>query len=151
VDTGDLDLRDDRSCIVSLVVGESAECELSMPRHRSKAKSEQIHLRIYAKCRYISAILLGSQSECPRITDLEKGLESVYVCTFRLINPTYSSCKDCVSQLLEKNEKKRLGSRCGASEVKQHKWFAKINWGLLRNTRPPVRLSIIQRGGRVCF
>ena len=39
---------------------------------------------------------------------------------------------------LDKNEKTRLGSRSGASEVKQHKWFSKINWGLLRNTRPPV-------------
>jgi len=22
--------------------------------------------------------------------------------------------------------------------VKQHKWFSKVNWGLLRNSRPPV-------------
>jgi protein-serine/threonine kinase len=39
---------------------------------------------------------------------------------------------------LDKDEQTRLGSRSGASEVKQHKWFSKINWGLLRNTRPPV-------------
>jgi hypothetical protein len=51
-------------------------------------------------------------------------------------------CKDCVTQLLEKKERKRLGSRSGASEVKQHKWFAKINWGLLRNTRPPIIPSL---------
>jgi protein-serine/threonine kinase len=44
--------------------------------------------------------------------------------------------------LLEKNERRRLGSKSGASEVKQHKWFSKINWGLLRNTRSPVRSSI---------
>lgn len=31
-----------------------------------------------------------------------------------------------------------MGSKSGASEVKQHKWFAKINWGLLRHTQPPV-------------
>ena len=49
--------------------------------------------------------------------------------------------KDCVNRLLDKDERTRLGSKCGASEVKQHKWFAKINWGLLRNTRPPVRLT----------
>ena len=48
--------------------------------------------------------------------------------------------KDCVNRLLDKSERTRLGSKSGASEVKQHKWFAKINWGLLRNTRPPVRL-----------
>lgn len=43
-----------------------------------------------------------------------------------------------MTRLLDKSEKTRLGSKSGASEVKQHKWFAKINWGLLRNTRPPV-------------
>jgi len=40
--------------------------------------------------------------------------------------------------LLDKDERTRLGSRSGASEVKQHKWFSKVNWGLLRNSRPPV-------------
>jgi len=43
-----------------------------------------------------------------------------------------------VNRLLDKSERTRLGSKSGASELKQHKWFAKINWGLLRNTRPPV-------------
>ncbi|KZT26991.1 Pkinase-domain-containing protein [Neolentinus lepideus HHB14362 ss-1] len=46
--------------------------------------------------------------------------------------------KDVVVRLLDKNEHTRLGSKTGASEVKQHKWFAKINWGLLRNMRPPI-------------
>jgi len=46
--------------------------------------------------------------------------------------------KDIVIRLLDKDEKSRLGSRSGASEVKQHKWFSKIKWGLLRNTRPPI-------------
>lgn len=46
--------------------------------------------------------------------------------------------KDCITRLLDKDERTRLGSRSGASEVKQHKWFGKINWGLLRNTRPPI-------------
>ncbi|KAL0949624.1 hypothetical protein HGRIS_009669 [Hohenbuehelia grisea] len=49
-----------------------------------------------------------------------------------------SACKDCVTRLLDKNERTRLGSKSGASEVKQHKWFSKINWGLLRNTQPPI-------------
>ncbi|KAF9221874.1 Pkinase-domain-containing protein [Gyrodon lividus] len=49
-----------------------------------------------------------------------------------------SACKDIVIRLLDKDERTRLGSRSGASEVKHHKWFAKINWGLLRNTRPPI-------------
>ncbi|THH33788.1 hypothetical protein EUX98_g408 [Antrodiella citrinella] len=47
-------------------------------------------------------------------------------------------CKDAVLRLLDKKESTRLGSKSGASEVKQHKWFAKINWGLLRNTQPPI-------------
>ena len=54
----------------------------------------------------------------------------------------HSACKDCVTRLLDKSDTLRLGSKTGASEVKQHKWFAKINWGLLRNTEPPVRLPI---------
>ncbi|KAG8965805.1 hypothetical protein FRC03_012932 [Tulasnella sp. 419] len=47
-------------------------------------------------------------------------------------------CKDIITKLLHKDETRRLGSHSGASEVKHHKWFAKINWGLLRNTRPPI-------------
>ncbi|KAF9263570.1 Pkinase-domain-containing protein [Marasmius fiardii PR-910] len=48
------------------------------------------------------------------------------------------ACKDCITRLLDKNEVTRLGSRSGASEVKQHKWFSKVNWGLLRNGKPPI-------------
>jgi len=48
------------------------------------------------------------------------------------------ACKDIVTRLLEKNERRRLGSGTGASEVKAHHWFAKVKWGLLRNTRPPI-------------
>ncbi|KAF8528903.1 Pkinase-domain-containing protein [Hysterangium stoloniferum] len=48
------------------------------------------------------------------------------------------ACKEIITRLLEKNERRRLGSGTGASEVKQHRWFARVNWGLLRNTRPPI-------------
>jgi len=41
-------------------------------------------------------------------------------------------------KLLRKVESRRLGSQSGASEVKQHKWFSKTNWGLLRNEKPPI-------------
>ncbi|EAU84265.2 AGC/RSK protein kinase [Coprinopsis cinerea okayama7 len=58
--------------------------------------------------------------------------------TFRDSPKISSAGKDCMTRLLDKNERTRLGSRSGASEVKQHKWFSKINWGLLRNTRPPI-------------
>ena len=46
--------------------------------------------------------------------------------------------KDIINRLLDKSESRRLGSQSGASQVKQHKWFAKTNWGLLRNMTPPV-------------
>ncbi|RDB22507.1 Serine/threonine-protein kinase nrc-2 [Hypsizygus marmoreus] len=58
--------------------------------------------------------------------------------SFRDTPKVTQACKDCVTRLLDKNERTRLGSKSGASEVKQHKWFAKINWGLLRNTQPPI-------------
>lgn len=53
-----------------------------------------------------------------------------------------SAGRDCVTRLLDKSERRRLGSKSGASEVKQHKWFSKINWGLLRNMRPPIVPSL---------
>ncbi|EMD40561.1 hypothetical protein CERSUDRAFT_45092 [Gelatoporia subvermispora B] len=58
--------------------------------------------------------------------------------TFRDTPKVSQACKDVVTRLLDKRETTRLGSKSGASEVKQHKWFAKINWGLLRNTQPPI-------------
>lgn len=57
---------------------------------------------------------------------------------FREVPKTSLAGKDIVSRLLDKEEDTRLGSKTGASEVKQHKWFSKINWGLLRNTEPPI-------------
>ncbi|WVQ76567.1 hypothetical protein IAR50_006238 [Cryptococcus sp. DSM 104548] len=52
--------------------------------------------------------------------------------------PISSSCKSCIRKLLIKDENKRLGSQSGASEVKQHKWFGNLSWGLLRNMTPPI-------------
>lgn len=62
------------------------------------------------------------------------------------VRPFHSAGKDIISRLLDKEENARLGSKTGASEVKQHKWFSKINWGLLRNTEPPVShvLGVVQ-------
>ncbi|CEG69388.1 Putative Serine/threonine-protein kinase domain protein [Rhizopus microsporus] len=47
-------------------------------------------------------------------------------------------CKSFIRKLLNKNEKKRLGSRAGASEVKSHPFFNTINFALLRNMKPPI-------------
>ncbi|KAG2193067.1 hypothetical protein INT46_003593, partial [Mucor plumbeus] len=59
-------------------------------------------------------------------------------------NPYYrgpglsSYCKSFIRKLLCKNEKKRLGARAGASEVKSHSFFKSINFALLRNMKPPI-------------
>ncbi|WVF71874.1 hypothetical protein IAT40_006684 [Kwoniella sp. CBS 6097] len=52
--------------------------------------------------------------------------------------PVTSFCKSFIRKLLIKDENKRLGSGSGASEVKSHKWFGSVNWGLLRNMTPPI-------------
>ena len=58
--------------------------------------------------------------------------------TFRDTTPISSNGKNLIRKLLIKDEKKRLGSQFGASEVKQHRWFAPISGGLLRHQRPPI-------------
>jgi hypothetical protein len=40
--------------------------------------------------------------------------------------------------LLHKDENKRLGANSGASDIKAHVAFKKINWALLRNMEPPI-------------
>lgn len=52
--------------------------------------------------------------------------------------PISSFGKSLIRKLLTKDELKRMGSQSGASEVKQHKWFTPISWGLLRNLTPPI-------------
>ncbi|KAJ1788308.1 serine/threonine protein kinase, AGC [Coemansia sp. RSA 2167] len=47
-------------------------------------------------------------------------------------------CKALVRRLLTKSDKKRLGSRAGAADVKQHAWFKGLTWALLRNRTPPI-------------
>ncbi|BGP48416.1 serine/threonine protein kinase, AGC [Rhodotorula kratochvilovae] len=51
---------------------------------------------------------------------------------------TTTLCKSLIKKLLCKDEHRRLGSQSGASEVKQHKWFSSISWGLLRHQKPPI-------------
>ncbi|KAM1715858.1 hypothetical protein ACFX11_023882 [Malus domestica] len=47
------------------------------------------------------------------------------------------AAKDLIRGLLVKNPQKRLGFQRGATEIKQHPFFASINWALIRSTRPP--------------
>ena len=46
--------------------------------------------------------------------------------------------RNLIKKLLVKDEHKRLGAQLGASEVKQHRWFASVSWGLLRHQTPPI-------------
>nr|AML77705.1 putative LOV domain-containing protein [Desmochloris halophila] len=46
-------------------------------------------------------------------------------------------CKDLITQLLVKDEAKRLGSTLGAEEIKKHPFFRDIEWQLLRTMKPP--------------
>ncbi|KAK0527860.1 serine/threonine protein kinase, AGC [Tilletia horrida] len=58
--------------------------------------------------------------------------------TFPEGTPISSMGKSLIRKLLIKDEIHRLGSQSGASEVKSHKWFAPLSWGLLRNSTPPI-------------
>ncbi|KAJ1968441.1 serine/threonine protein kinase, AGC [Dispira parvispora] len=49
-----------------------------------------------------------------------------------------TQAKGIIRRLLCKNEKKRLGSRAGASDVKCHPFFRDIKWALLRHMKPPI-------------
>ncbi|KAK5815639.1 Pkinase-domain-containing protein [Linnemannia elongata] len=48
------------------------------------------------------------------------------------------ACKAVICELLVKDDQVRLGSRAGASDVKQHAFFKNINWALLRHLPPPI-------------
>lgn len=43
-----------------------------------------------------------------------------------------------IRKLLIKDEMRRLGSRAGASDVKNHPFFKPITWALLRHMKPPM-------------
>ncbi|RMZ76930.1 hypothetical protein DV737_g4607, partial [Chaetothyriales sp. CBS 132003] len=52
--------------------------------------------------------------------------------------PVTNLCKSLIRKLLIKDEVKRLGSRAGASDVKNHAFFKPITWALLRHMKPPM-------------
>lgn len=47
------------------------------------------------------------------------------------------SFKKLISELLNKNPSKRMGSMMGATAIKHHPFFEGVNWSLLRCTKPP--------------
>ena len=46
--------------------------------------------------------------------------------------------KSLIRSLLVPDVKKRLGSQNGAADIKEHPFFQKIHWALLRETKPPI-------------
>ena len=87
-------------------------------------------------------VTFPSNPSVTRYADLvTRETTTCYLLNRTVFSITYSLCKSAVRKLLTKDEHKRLGSNAGASEIKLHKWFAPINWGLLRNERPPVSLD----------
>ncbi|KAH3688076.1 hypothetical protein WICPIJ_000918 [Wickerhamomyces pijperi] len=57
-----------------------------------------------------------------------------------------SNCKNLIKKLLTKDENKRLGSKFGASDVKNHPFFKTVQWALLRNQSPPM-IPILSKNG----
>lgn len=57
---------------------------------------------------------------------------------FERANGMHRLCKSVVRKLLIKDEMRRLGSRAGASDVKNHPFFKPITWALLRHMKPPM-------------
>mmetsp|Transcript_51368 Transcript_51368/g.128903 ORF Transcript_51368/g.128903 Transcript_51368/m.128903 type:complete len:341 (+) Transcript_51368:313-1335(+) len=51
-------------------------------------------------------------------------------------------CKSLIKKLLVLDPQKRLGCLHGASEIKAHPWFKSINWPLLRNSTPPMKIEL---------
>jgi len=52
--------------------------------------------------------------------------------------PRDSSARDLIARLLAKDPAVRLGSSCGAADVKAHPFFKGLNFALLRSCKPPV-------------
>lgn len=49
-----------------------------------------------------------------------------------------AECKSVVKKLLRRDADKRLGAENGASDIKRARWFAGINFPLIRNETPPI-------------
>lgn len=57
-----------------------------------------------------------------------------------------SHCKNLIKKLLIKDENKRLGSKLGASDIKNHLFFKNTQWALLRNQKPPM-IPVLSKNG----
>lgn len=57
-----------------------------------------------------------------------------------------STCKNLIKKLLIKDENKRLGSKLGAADIKNHPFFKNVQWALLRNQKPPM-IPVLSKNG----
>ncbi|CAN7038523.1 unnamed protein product [Brassica rapa subsp. trilocularis] len=57
--------------------------------------------------------------------------------TFPSSIPVSLVCRQLINMLLNRDPSSRLGSKGGATEIKQHAFFCGINWPLIRGTEPP--------------
>ena len=72
------------------------------------------------------------------------GIMKKFIKKKRLIfphNKTSTASKDLIGRLLLKDPKKRLGTKGGASVIKQHPWFKNLDWKLLyeKKIKPPYK------------
>ncbi|ODV87823.1 hypothetical protein CANARDRAFT_178468, partial [[Candida] arabinofermentans NRRL YB-2248] len=68
--------------------------------------------------------------------------------TFPDYNSISNNCKNLIKKLLIKDELKRMGSKSGASEIKNHSFFKNVQWALLRNQKPPMIPIFTQKKNR---
>ncbi len=56
--------------------------------------------------------------------------------------PVSKQCKDLIKKLLHPDQKKRLGAKNGAADIKTHPFFNGIRWALIRNEPAPLKPQI---------
>ncbi|KAI7870994.1 kinase-like domain-containing protein [Spinellus fusiger] len=61
--------------------------------------------------------------------------------------PISSACKHLILKLLHKDEYRRLGSRAGAADIKEHAFFKFTNFALLRHAIPPIQPLVQESNG----
>ncbi|KAL1809531.1 phototropin-2 isoform X2 [Daucus carota subsp. sativus] len=68
--------------------------------------------------------------------------------TFPSSIPVSLAAKQLVHSLLKRDPDNRLGSNCGANEIKDHTFFRGINWPLIRCMSPPPLEVPLELNGR---
>lgn len=80
---------------------------------------------------YCKTPFRGMDNECTLANIVARALE------FPKEPSVPGAAKDLISQLLNKDPTKRMGSMMGAMAIKHHSFFDGVNWALLRCTTPP--------------